>query len=88
MANKLKNMRQVQEIFRRKVQGESERSISRNTGFSRGTIIEYLKIISICGYDPKQALSLSEEELLRLIKQTRKEINPISPNQGRRLINK
>jgi len=58
MANKLKNMRQVQEIFRRKVQGESKRSISRNTCFSRGTIIEYLKIISICGYDPKQALSL------------------------------
>jgi lambda repressor-like predicted transcriptional regulator len=50
MANKEKNMHQIQEIFRRKVQGESERSIERNTGFSRSTVREYLKIISICGY--------------------------------------
>lgn len=56
MANKEKNMHQVQEILRRKVQGESDRSIARNTSFSRSTIADYLKIISKCGYDPKQAL--------------------------------
>lgn len=77
MANKVKNMRQIQEIFRRKVQGESERSIKRNTGFSRSTIRNYLKIISTYGYEPEQALSLSELELSTLIKQARKEINPI-----------
>jgi len=81
MANKIKSMHQVKEIFRRKSQGESSRSIERNTGFSRNTIDDYLRIISICGYDPKQALSLLEEELLSLIKQTRKEIKPLSPNR-------
>ncbi|MBU3663809.1 MAG: IS21 family transposase [Bacteroidetes bacterium] len=85
MANKEKNMRQIQEIFRRKAQGESERSIMRNTGFSRGTIRDYLNIISICGYEPEQALSLTELELLHLIKQARKEIKPISTNRKEEL---
>ena len=83
MANKNKNMHQVQEIFRRKNQGESKRSISRNTGFSRSTIDEYLHIISICGYEPSEAVTLSEQALLVLINQTRKEI-PVE-NQSRKL---
>lgn len=81
MANKEKNMHQVKEIFRRKDQGESDRSIVRNTGFSRSTVADYLKIISICGYEPKQALALTEEELVNLIKQSRKEIEGITPNR-------
>lgn len=81
MANKEKNMHQIQEIFRRKVQGESERSIGRNTGFSRSTVREYLKIISICGYEPIQAILLTEDELLNLILHTRKEIKPLSTNR-------
>ena len=64
-------MHQVQEIFRRKQQGESNRSIARNTGFSRSTIIEYINIISCYGYDFKQALILSEESLVELIAQAR-----------------
>jgi len=67
MANKPKNMHQIQEIFRRKDQGESNRSIARNTGFSRSTIIEYLNILHCCGYDSKQASSLGEELLHELI---------------------
>lgn len=81
MANKEKNMHQIQEIFRRKSQGESERSIMRNTGFSRSTIRDYLKIISICGYEPLQAIKLSEEDLINLINQTRKELKPITLNR-------
>lgn len=81
MANKEKNMHQILEIFRRKVQGESERSIERNTGFSRSTVREYLKIISTCGYEPIQAISLTEEELLNLIKHTRNEVKPININR-------
>lgn len=49
MANKTKTMHQVQEIFRRKNHGESDRSISRTTGFSRTTITEYLNILSQSG---------------------------------------
>jgi response regulator of citrate/malate metabolism len=51
MANQEKNMRQIKEIFRRKDQGESSRSIARQTGFSRNTIDDYVllpKISSIC----------------------------------------
>lgn len=81
MANKEKNMRQIQEIFRRKVQGESERSIMRNTGFSRGTVRDYLKIVSSCGYEPEQALSLTESELHSLIKQARSEMKPLVSNR-------
>ncbi len=66
-------MHQIKEIFRRKHQGESNRSISRNTGYSRNTIIEYIDILNICGYDFKQALALSEEALLQLITQARQE---------------
>ena len=65
-------MHQVQEVFRRKVQGESNRSISRNTGFSRTTINDYLKIIQDNGLTPSEALSLSETDLHGLINQTRK----------------
>lgn len=81
MANQEKNMRQIKDIFRRKDQGESNRNISRNTGFSRNTIDDYLRIISICGYDAKHALALTEEDLLSLIKETRKEIKPLSVNR-------
>lgn len=66
-------MHQIQEIFRRKQQGESNRSIARSTGYSRSTINEYIKILKDCGHDYKQALSLSEEALVALINQTRQE---------------
>ena len=78
MANKPKHMHQVQEVFRRKVQGESNRSISRNTGFSRTTINDYLKIIQDNGLTPSEALSLSETDLHGLINQTRKESPSVS----------
>jgi transposase len=67
MANKRKSMHQINEIFRRKSNGESSRSIARNTGFSRTTINDYLRIIGAQGFDLMQALSMSEEALLKLI---------------------
>ncbi len=64
-------MHQIQEIFRRKHQGESNRSIARSTGFSRSTILEYISILTCSGYDFGQALGLSEEFLQDLINQSR-----------------
>jgi len=71
MANKPKNMHQIQEVFRRKHQGESHRSIARSTGFSRSTILEYLSIVLCSGIDLQQAMILSEEALLELIRKGR-----------------
>jgi len=73
MANKPKNMHQIREIFKRKGQGESNRSISRVTGFSRGTITEYIDIVNVSGYTVEQAIALSESALLDLINQVRGE---------------
>jgi hypothetical protein len=84
MANKPKTMHQIQEIFRRKKQGESNRSIVRKTGFSRRTITEYLSILSCAGNDPRQASELSEESLLQFITQFRQGSSGI--NEGRKLV--
>ena len=70
-------MHQVKEIFRRKHQGESNRSIARNTGFSRTTILEYLSIVRCCGYDLQQALALSEQGLQELIAEGRQTVESL-----------
>ncbi len=74
-------MHQIQEIIRRKNQGESNRSIARNTGFSRSTITEYCNILNDCGYDFKQAITLSEEALLALITQAKQETPLLTPER-------
>jgi len=67
-------MHQIREIFNRKHQGESNRSISRTTGFSRSTITEYVDIIHLSGYTVEQALALSEAKLAALISESRQEV--------------
>ena len=74
-------MHQIQEIFRRKHQGESSRSIARNTGFSRTTVLEYLTILSCSGYDSKEVLTLSEESLVEIIAQNRQRGSLIIQNR-------
>lgn len=81
MSNKPKSMHQIQEIIRRKQHGESDRSIARNTGFSRSTISEYVHILKDCGFDFKQALVLPEETLLALITQARLEVPLLTPDR-------
>lgn len=76
-------MHQIHEIFRRKHQGESNRSIARSTGFSRSTILEYISILACSGYDFSQALGFSEEFLQDLINQSRQIEDVISGRKQR-----
>jgi transposase len=72
MGNKQKNMHQIREILRRLSQGESERSISRHTGYSRTTIRDYKDIVLHSGSDYISALSMEDESLQLLISGLRK----------------
>jgi transposase len=80
MANKPKDMHQIREIIRRKHQGEGNRSIVRNTGFSKTTIIEYQNILLESGYSFEEALKLSDIALNELIQQGRKAPQLLTPN--------
>lgn len=70
-------MHHIIEIFRRKHQGESNRSIARTTGFSRSTILEYLSIVSCSGYDLEQVMALSEDALQQLISKGRQPVQSL-----------
>lgn len=74
-------MHHIKEIFRRKSNGESNRSIARETGFSRTTINDYLAILSDEGYDIAQALSMTDEALLQLVKDARESTNAIKTSR-------
>jgi len=67
--------------LRRKSQGEGNRSIYRNTGFSRSTIIGYQKILLESGYSFEEALKLSDVALNELIHQSRMTPQLLTPSE-------
>lgn len=74
MSAKPKQMHQIRIIFQLKNAGFSIRKIANQTGMSRNTIREYLRLIESIGIDHKAALELSDEDFIELI------YNPQSQN--------
>ncbi|MBK8642558.1 MAG: HTH domain-containing protein [Saprospiraceae bacterium] len=67
MSAKPKQMHQIRTIFQLKNAGFSIRKIANQTGMSRNTIREYLRLIESIGIDHKAALELSDEDFIELI---------------------
>jgi len=69
MAGKRKTMEQIRNIIQQKINGISIRSIASNTGLSRNTIRQYLRVIEAKGNSLVQALEMNDQSLAELVVQ-------------------
>lgn len=61
------SVKKIKEIIRLRSLGHSQREIARSVNLGRTTVQEYLQRLDGAGVDLKEALSLSEEELLERV---------------------
>ena len=66
MAAEPLTMEKIRIIIQQKANGASIRSIVRNTGISRNTVRQYLRLLKQGGYNLKQALDLDDEQLAQI----------------------